>query len=52
MAKEKLTEEQKIERERARIAEGGFFHTAAVYILSRFWWTRDRYQNWTKGRRL
>ena len=54
MAKVKKTTDEavKIEHERARIAEGGFFHTAAVYILSRFWLTRDRYQNWTKGRRI
>lgn len=50
--KSEMTEEQKVQHERARIAEGGFFHTAAVYILSRFWLTRDRYQNWTKGRRI
>lgn len=47
-----MSEGEKVERERAKIAEGGFFHTAAVYILSRFWLTRNRYQNWTKGRRI
>ena len=52
MAKDNRTEKEKIEHERDRIAEGGFFHTAAVYILSRFWLTRDKYQNWTKGRRI
>ena len=52
MAKEKITEEEKVERERAKVEKGGFFHTAAVYILSRFWLTRDKYQNWTKGRRI
>lgn len=45
-------EQTRIENERTRVAEGGFFHTAAVYILSRFWLTKNRYQNWTKGRRI
>ncbi len=47
-----VEDEAKIEKERARNAEGGFFLTAAVYILSRFPLTKNRYQNWTKGRRI
>lgn len=45
-------ENQKIATERERNAKGGFFYTAAVYILSRFWLTKNRYQNWTRGRRI
>lgn len=54
MAKQRTEAEEKahVEQERAKVAKGGFFHTAAVYILSRFWLTRDKYQNWTKGRRI
>jgi len=48
----KVEEKQHIEEERAKIEKGGFFHTAAVYILSRFWLTKNKYQNWTKGRRI
>lgn len=42
----------KIEAERARNEKGGFFYTAAVYILSRFFLTKNHYQNWTRGRRI
>ena len=42
----------KVEAERERNAKGGFFYTAAVYILSRFFLTKNRYQNWTRGRRI
>ncbi len=54
MAKQRTVAEERkhTEEERAKVAKGGFFHTAAVYILSRFWLTRNRYQNWTKGRRV
>lgn len=48
----KLSDEEKVVRERKKNAEGGFFLTGAVYILSRFPLTKDRYQNWTKGRRI
>ena len=43
---------EKIQKERERNAEGGFFYTSAVYILSRFFLTKNRYQNWTRGRRI
>lgn len=42
----------KIQVERERNARGGFFYTAALYILSRFFLTKNRYQNWTRGRRI
>lgn len=45
-------EQQHIEHERERNAKGGFFYTAAVWLLSRFPLTRNRYQNWTRGRRI
>lgn len=45
-------EQKKIELERAKIAKGGFFHGAAVWLLSRFPLTKNTYQNWTKGRRI
>lgn len=45
-------EQQRIEEERANVARGGFFHTAAVWLLSRFPFTKDKYQNWTRGRRI
>ena len=54
-----LTEEEKAAKEAARVqherernTKGGFFYTAAVYILSRFFLTKNRYQNWTRGRRI
>lgn len=42
----------KIQAERERNAKSGFFYTGAVYILSRFFLTKNRYQNWTRGRRI
>jgi hypothetical protein len=48
----KTDETEKIQVERERNAEGGFFYTAALYILSRFFLTKNRYQNWTRGRRI
>lgn len=47
-----MSEDQKIAHERQRNAEGGFFLKAAVWLLSRFWLTKNHYQNWTKGRRI
>jgi hypothetical protein len=54
MAKQRTEAEERVhvEEERAKIAKGGFFHTVAVWILSRFWLTRNTYQNWTKSRRI
>ncbi len=51
-AKKQPSEEEKIAIEREKNAKGGFFLTAAVYMLSRFPLTKNRYQNWTKGRRI
>lgn len=45
-------EKQHIEEQRAKIAKGGFFHNAAVWLLSRFPLTKHKYQNWTYGRRV
>lgn len=45
-------ESARVQTERERNAKGGFFYTAAVYILSRFFLTKNRYQNWTRGRRI
>lgn len=45
-------EQAKIAKEREKNAHPGFFLRAAVWILSRFPWTKNRYQNWTSGRRL
>lgn len=42
----------KIEAERAKNAKPGFFLGAAIWILSRFPWTKHKYQNWTSGRRI
>lgn len=50
--KTEMSEAEKVAHERERNAEGGFFLKAAVWILSRFWGTRNKYQNWTKGRRI
>lgn len=55
MAKKQRTEaeeKQRIEGERARNAKGGFFYTVAVWLLSRFPLTKNKYQNWTRGRRI
>jgi hypothetical protein len=51
-AKKKVSEQEKVVLEREKNAKGGFFLNAAVYILSRFPLTKNRYQNWTKGRRI
>lgn len=48
----KTDEAAKIAKEREINANPGFFLKAAVWILSRFPWTKDRYQNWTSGRRI
>lgn len=47
-----VKEQQKVEAERAKVAKGGFFLTGADWLLSRFPLTRNRYQNWTKSRRI
>ena len=54
MAKQRTEAEEKqyVEEQRAKIAKGGFFHNAAVWLLSRFPLTKHKYQNWTKGRRI
>jgi hypothetical protein len=48
----KPTEVEKIATERDKNAHPGFFLRAAVWLLSRFPLTRNRYQNWTSGRRI
>lgn len=45
-------EAQKIQKEREKNAHGGFFLKSAVWLLSRFPLTKNRYQNWTVGRRI
>ena len=49
---QKTDDPAKIATERERNAKSGFFYTAALYILSRFPLTKNRYQNWTRGRRI
>lgn len=45
-------EEIRIAVERDRNARGGFLLNGAVWLLSRFPLTRDRYQNWTRTKRI
>lgn len=55
MAKEpknEADETAKIEAERNKNANPGFFLRSAVWILSRFPLTKNKYQNWTSGRRI
>lgn len=42
----------KIVAERNKNAHPGFFLRAAVWLLARFPFTKNRYQNWTAGRRI
>lgn len=42
----------KIDAERQKNANPGFFLKSAVWILSRFPGTKNHYQNWTSGRRI
>jgi Excalibur calcium-binding domain len=51
MAKAVETTEE-IQAKRDANANGGFFLKAAVWILARFPFTKNKYQNWTKGRRI
>ena len=44
--------DEKIIREREKIARGGFFLRGATWILARFPLTENKYQNWTSGRRI
>ena len=52
MAKQPVDEQTMIASERAKNAKPGFFLGAAIWILSRFPFTKNRYQNWTSGRRI
>lgn len=55
MLKKQRTEaedRQYIEEQRAENAKGGFFYKAAVWLLGRFPLTKNKYQNWTRGRRI
>ena len=45
-------DEAKIQQERDKNAHPGFFLRAAIWILARFPFTKNRYQNWTSGRRI
>lgn len=49
---QKPVSQEKIDAERAKNAHPGFFLRAAIWILSRFPLTKNRYQNWTSGRRI
>lgn len=42
----------KITAEREKNAHPGFFLRSATWLLSRFPLTKDKYQNWTSGRRI
>lgn len=44
--------QEKIDEERQENAQPGFFLRAATWMLCRFPLTKDRYQNWTSGRRI
>jgi hypothetical protein len=45
-------EVEKINKQREMNAKPGFFLRAAIWLLSRFPLTKNRYQNWTTGRRI
>lgn len=45
-------EQAKIQREREKNANPGFFLRAATWLLARFPLTKNKYQNWTSGRRI
>ena len=47
-----VKEQQRVTDERAKNAKPGFFLKAATWILSRIPFTKQRYQNWTAGRRI
>lgn len=51
---ERFTEtiDEKVATERSTNAQPHFFLRSAVWLLSRFPLTRNRYQNWTSGRRI
>lgn len=49
---ERAKDAARIEKERAKNANPGFFLKAAIWILSRFPLTKNRYQNWTTSRRI
>jgi hypothetical protein len=48
----KAETEQEIKSKREQNANPGFFLRSAVWILSRFPLTRNKYQNWTPSRRV
>jgi len=54
VAKKRTEAEEKVyvEQERAKVAKGGFLHDGAAWLLSRFPLTKNRYQNWARGRRI
>jgi hypothetical protein len=42
----------KVAAERAKVANAGFFQRSATWLLARFPLTKNKYQNWTSGRRI
>ena len=46
------TTDARVLKERDRNANPGFFLRGANWILSRFFLTRNKYQNWTASRRV
>ncbi len=46
------SEDEKIAIERAKNANPGFFLRSATWLLARFPLTKNKYQNWTSGRRI
>ncbi len=46
------TSDTRVLKERAKNAHPGFFLRGANWILSRFFLTRNKYQNWTASRRV
>lgn len=52
MPAETLDESAKISAERQKNARPGFFLRSATWLLSRFPLTKNKYQNWTSGRRI
>lgn len=44
------TKDERVQKERSEYARPGFFLRGAVWIVSRFPLTRNKYQNWTTAR--
>lgn len=52
LSKQNSDEADKVLAERGKNANPGFFLKSAVWLLSRFPLTKNKYQNWTAGRRI